>query len=198
MNGIILEGIPCTGKSTLLRALRAHPALAPRQSLLVLSDLYTERAADGAPERFEHHMYRLLAAVEPLRVLTVESEALRGVDSARLIYLFERFHLTNILRHAGGDLDMLRRVEGMMRFYQPLTVLLHLAPELIEERLRSAGEAAWRAHGDDVAAAAARLAALQEDYVRLAAACTLPTVTIAADDEALERVAELVIRRSES
>jgi len=163
MTGIILEGIPFAGKSRLLANLRAHPALAARSSLLLLGSPYTE---DGAGERSEQLMYSLLAALEPLRVLT-----------------FERFHLTNILRHAGGDRGMLKRVEGMMRFYRPTTVLLTVSEEVLAQRLAAAGQPAGRV---------GELLAQQAAYEDLAANCSLPTIIVPADEDAVERVARLL------
>jgi thymidylate kinase len=180
MTGIILEGIPFAGKSRLLANLRAHPALAARSSLLLLGSPYTE---DGAGERSEQLMYSLLAALEPLRVLTVESAGLRADAGARLLYVFERFHLTNILRHAGGDRGMLKRVEGMMRFYRPTTVLLTVSEEVLAQRLAAAGQPAGRV---------GELLAQQAAYEDLAANCSLPTIIVPADEDAVERVARLL------
>lgn len=144
MNGVILEGIPAVGKTRVLQALRERDSFQRRSSTLVLGEHYTERAIEQAPaapaSRYEKLMYRLLACLEPLRVLTVEGQVFQGAGELQLTYLFERFHLTNILTHGGSDLAMLQRVENTLRLYYPTVVLLTVAEDEIETRLRDTVE----------------------------------------------------------
>lgn len=204
MTGIIVEGIPGCGKAEALARFRAHPRAAALRSLVVLGEHYTERAIEHrqqrAPERYEQLMYRILAALEPLRVLTVEGDVFEQEPAARLVYLVERFHLTNVLRHADGDPMMLKRVEGMMRFYNPHTLLIVADPGQLEARLRAAAAqrpAAWRAGlwagGEDWETAARWCAELQEGYLRLAAHCTLPTEVIDVSTVGVEGVVERMV-----
>lgn len=194
MTGIILEGIPGCGKAQVLRELRGHPRLTARGSMLVLSSPYTERAIEHRiarpPERYEQLVYRLLAALEPLRVLTVEGSLFARQPAAQLVWLFERFHLTNVIRHGGGDPGMLKRMEGMMRFYNPQTVLLTLSADALAERVAQLPAPA------DPAALTAQYLALQQSYVELAARSTLPTHTLVVDElgvaGVVNKVAELL------
>ncbi|MCC7493007.1 MAG: hypothetical protein IT204_11685 [Fimbriimonadaceae bacterium] len=186
MQGLILEGIPAVGKSRALAALRARPSFQGRASTLVLGEQYTERAVeaveDVAAVRYERLMYRLLAALEPLRVLSVEGRVFQGSGAARrLRYVFERFHLTTVVLHAGGDQTMLRRIENTLRVYQPQVVLLTVSPEELSPRLRdtlSRRPPCWErylerfgATWDDIVGG---LLALQDEYRRALAASILP------------------------
>ena len=202
-SGIIIEGIPCAGKSTLLAEVRAHPTFLARQSVLMLSEHYTERAIEGRPdqrpERYEQLMYRLLAAIEPLRVLTVESDVLRRRPSAQLLWVLERFHFTNLIRHADGDIDMLRRIEGMMRFYRPTTVVITVPPEQIETQLAVSLEQrndAWREFvfslGDDLPTVAQVFIRWQEQYLALAQASVLPTLVVTMGEQARDALLGLI------
>lgn len=201
MNGLILEGIPAVGKSCALQALRACPEFQQRLSTLILSEHYTERAVEHveevAPVRYERLMYRLLAALEPLRVLGVEGPVFAdGGAKARLRYVFERFHLTNILAHANGDLAMLHRVENTLRVYQPVTVLLTVDPAEIEPRLqdtlarRNPGWQTWLLRqGRDLPAVAAHFADQQQRYRELLAAASLPGYELNVSELGYETVA---------
>ena len=202
-SGIIIEGIPCAGKSTLLAEVRAHPAFLARQSVLMLSEHYTERAIEGRPdqrpERYEQLMYRLLAAIEPLRVLTVESDVRRRRPSAQLLWILERFHFTNLIRHADGDLAMLKRIEGMMRFYRPTTVVITVPPEQIEAQLAASLEQrndAWRefvfSFGADLPTVAQVFIRWQEQYLALAEASGLPTLVVPMGEQARDALLRLI------
>ncbi|MBI5835160.1 MAG: hypothetical protein HZB16_22880 [Armatimonadetes bacterium] len=202
-SGIVIEGIPCAGKSCLLAEIRAHPTFLARQSVLMLSEHYTERAIEGRPdqrpERYEQLMYRLLAAIEPLRVLTVESDVLRRRPDAQLLWVLERFHFTNLIRHANGDLDMLRRIEGMMRFYRPTTVVITVPPEQIEAQLAGSLDhrnVAWRdfvfSLGPDLASVAQVFTQWQEQYLALAEASTLPTMVVPMGEQARQALLGLI------
>ncbi len=190
MNGVILEGIPAVGKSRVLAALRERPSFQRRLSTLVLSEHYTERAVEGeedvAAVRYQRLMYRLLAALEPLRVLSSQGRVFdNGGDKARLRYVFERFHLTNVLTHGGGNPGMLREIENAMRIYHPVTFLLVVEATEIADRLadtlprRNDG---WREflfrHGETMADVAAYYAEQQAGYRELAGASSLPTLEL--------------------
>jgi len=186
VHGLILEGIPAVGKSRTLAELRASESFRQRASTLILGEHYTERAVEHRPDpdgvRHERLMYRVLAALEPLRVLSVDGPLFqRQHGQAALRYVLERFHLTNILCHAHGDEAMLQRVENTLKLYHPTLVLLTIAPEQIDERLRDSltrRNESWREHllsqAPDWSGVVARYVALQDDYRRLLSRSSLP------------------------
>lgn len=204
MHGVILEGIPAVGKSRVLTALRASDAFRQQPSTLVLGEHYTERAVEHRPDhdgvRHERLMYRVLAALEPLRVLSVDGPLFQRHDGrAALRYVLERFHLTNVLCHAHGDRAMLHRVENTLRLYHPTVVLCTVAPELLEARLQDSLQrrnAAWReyllAQADDWPGVVTRYVRLQDDYRRLASQSSLPWRELDLSDDDWAAAAEQV------
>ncbi len=171
MHGLILEGIPAVGKSRTLAELRASESFRQRASTLILGEHYTERAVEHRPDpdgvRHERLMYRVLAALEPLRVLSVDGPLFqRQHGQAALRYVLERFHLTNILCHAHGDEAMLQRVENTLKLYHPTLVLLTIAPAQIDERLARQPEGGTRA-GASTCSAGAGLVGVVARYVAL-------------------------------
>ncbi|NUQ01229.1 MAG: hypothetical protein HUU35_15380 [Armatimonadetes bacterium] len=184
MTGLVLEGIPGVGKSRLLAALRELPEFQARPSTLVLAEHYTERAIETAVApaavRYERLMYRVLSALEPLRVMTVEGRVF-GAEKTRLRYVLERFHLSNVVLHAAGDRALLRRVENTLRLYHPSTLLLLVEPSEIEARLEDSlarRNTCWRdylfRHGRDLPEVAEHFARQQEAFQALAADSSLP------------------------
>lgn len=205
MKGIILEGIPASGKSRVIAALRQQPTFLRQHSTIVLGEHYTERAiehlAAQTPDRYEMHMNRVMACLEPLRVLTVDGKVFADHGARiRLRYVLERFHLTNVARH-GGDEMMLRRVENTLNPYHPTVVLLTVPPEQIEARLRDAAERRQNGfaeyvqqYGESWAEAANFFRALQDRYLELYQHSRLAKLTIDVGsltiDQAGEQLAE--------
>ena len=202
MHGIILEGIPAVGKSRTLAALRASDSFRQRASTLILGEHYTERAVEHRPDpdgvRHERLMYRVLAALEPLRVLSVDGPLFKVQDGkAALRFVLERFHLTNILTHARGDEAMMQRVENTLALYHPTIVLLTVDDTVIDARLK--GTLEWRNQGwrdylesraSDWNGIVAYYRKLQDDYRKLMATSILPYQELDISDGDWERAAE--------
>ncbi len=202
MRGLILEGIPAVGKSRVLSALRGLPSFQERTSTLILGEHYTERAVEQLEElsavRYERLMYRILAALEPLRVLSVEGRVFGGAGEARrLRYVLERFHLTNVLNHGHGDGAMLRRVENTLRVYEPVVVLCVVDPGLVDARLRDTLDRrspCWRDYlarfGETWDQIVAHFVAQQREFRSLLAESVLETRVLDLSDEAFGTAAE--------
>jgi len=204
LHGIILEGIPAVGKTRTLEALRAAESFRHHPSTLILGEHYTERAVEHRPDRdgvrHERLMYRVLAALEPLRVLSVDGPLFRTQDGkATLRYVLERFHLTNVLCHGHGDEGMLARVENTLKLYQPTIVLCTVAPELIGDRLRDTlarRNEGWRqfllSQADGWDGVVQHYTELQERYRQLLAQSILPSQELDLSDGDWARAAEAV------
>lgn len=108
--GVIIEGVACSGKSTLLRGLLAHPSYVGRPGLssLVLTEHRTQRVLEGSGPRAA-----LMAAdnIELLRSHVTYPRSLHGrlarmsrwqdeqARNPRLAGVFERFHISHVLTY---------------------------------------------------------------------------------------------------
>lgn len=202
MKGILLEGVPSVGKSTVLGFLRRHPALAQAPSLLVLADHYTELAAGRVGRRLQRRerlLYRVLGALEPLRVLSVEAPIFAENDILQLRFVLEGFHLAVAAGYGDSDRNVFDRIEKALLPYHPLLVLLRAGRETYAERLREALEERpeevtrrMARLGDSFDAMLTEGLALQDRFLELFAVSRLETLLIDLDQTALDEAAAML------
>jgi hypothetical protein len=108
---VILEGVAGSGKSSLLRALLAHPRFVnrPGSSSLVLTEHHTQRVLEalGARSslRVEDHLGLLRGHVDYLASIASRLDRMTRwkrdhLENPRFVAIVERFHLTHVLNYA--------------------------------------------------------------------------------------------------
>lgn len=138
MNGLLLEAALPGLIGATVEQLCARPSFTNRRSFLVLDDAYTLgtlRAGELTVARAERLVYRVHAALEPLRVLGLESPALAGDAEAQFRYLAPHLHLTPVLEV--GDEEMLTRLDNTARLYNPVLVMLTVPERSLSPECRA-------------------------------------------------------------
>lgn len=110
--GLILEGVACSGKSTLLRALLAHPSFVHRAgpSAVVLTEHHTQRVLESLASRntltvhdnlnlLREHTNYLRGIVSRLAAMSHWNDPARANVNPRTVAVIERFHLSHVLNY---------------------------------------------------------------------------------------------------
>jgi thymidylate kinase len=149
--GVVLEGVACAGKSSLLRALLAHPTYITRQgsSSVVLTEHHTQRVLEGRGPRAgltaADNVGLLRTHVEYLRALSGNLARVRAWrenrrPNPRLSAILERFHLSHVLGYhhlAWDDVQDVDRDLAALGFHLCLVVA---SPDELRRRLAGRGE----------------------------------------------------------
>jgi hypothetical protein len=123
--GVILEGVACSGKSSLLRALLSQPSFVGRAggSSIVLTEHHTQRVLESNGPRV------LLRVQDNLDLLREHSDYLGKVagrlrrmtrwqegclSNPRVIAVIERFHLSHVLNYEHIDWDHVADIDGLL------------------------------------------------------------------------------------
>ena len=217
LRGLIIEGVSCAGKSTLLRALLSHPSYLRRggQSAVVLTEHHTQRVLEGAGLRrtlsVADNVNLLRSHVTYLAGLAGRLKAMRrwvdeDLPNPQLSAVLERFHLTHVLHYqhmAWADVSALDDELAELGFRHCLVVAS--AAEL-ERRLSVERGARWggylvqdgvrgRLQGEPSVEAKAQYFVRQQDALRHLARCSrLPAVEIDTSDAPLESSVQTLIR----
>lgn len=103
--GVLLEGVACSGKSSLLAALLSHPSFVARKGLssVILTEHYTQRVLESkgprAALRVEDNVALLREHAHYIAKLEARLRAMRrwqeeDLANPRMTVVIERFHLT--------------------------------------------------------------------------------------------------------
>lgn len=120
--GVVVEGVTCAGKTTLLRALLRHPAYLARAGLssLVLTEHHTQRVLEAlpAPGRDEH-LALLRAHVAYLQGIAARVGGMtrwmtERLPNPRFTVVLERFHLTHVLACPGLAWDDVADIDAAL------------------------------------------------------------------------------------
>ena len=207
MTGLLLEGIVAAGKSSTIRELQDSPAWRTRESKLILSEFFTERANEHLRARTEES-YRTLMEKD-LRIL----EAAHQIESASphfapgshgkhdLAYILERFHVTNALSYAEGRLEAYQDIDDELARLGCRIVLVVVNEMMIEPRLSETyryRDDRWRAYQDRLRSHVGDLtehySAQQQAYRELVAASAMQHVIVDATDKDWSRCARELLR----
>ena len=152
--GVILEGVTCSGKSSILRALLSHPS-------------FVERAGASAIVLTEHHTQRVLESVGPRAQLRVQDNVMllrehadylgnvarrlgrmtgwqeKNVRNPRVTAVIERFHLTHVLNYEHIDWPDVADIDGQLAEIGIRLCLLTTAPDELRRRIHGERAGAW-------------------------------------------------------
>jgi len=194
LRGLVLEGVPCVGKSSVIRAVLSSGALArrPSVSLMVLGEHITQRAVES-----REHAGTITAAdnvallQHTLSMLDAQHQLLAsgawrcGVESHELAFVLDRFHLTHVLHypHVGwADVDAVDERLGAVG--TRLAVLVMDESVMPQRILRARGEG-WRAYISQFGTEeeiVAHYAEQQVGFLQLAERSRLPSLVLDATE----------------
>jgi hypothetical protein len=154
--GVILEGVACSGKSSLLRALLSHPSFVGRAgaSSIVLTEHHTQRVLESRGPRAllraednvallrEHTDYLGKVAGRIRRMTRWQEE---NLSNPRMIAVIERFHLTHVLNYEHLDWAHVADIDGLLAEIGIRLCLVITAPDELRRRIRGDRRGAWGA-----------------------------------------------------
>jgi len=144
IRGIIIEGLSCSGKTSLFKALKTQHSLQDtnERNTILLSENYSQNL------NLVNGQYAALSYDANLRVLQDRLTMLEGFNGyansmgahsrrARgLFYVFERFHLNFASCFNCTANNEYINIENRLRELNALTVLCYISDDEIEERLK--------------------------------------------------------------
>jgi len=209
LTGIILEGICCTGKTTVLQHLRTSPEFqaSPGLSMLCLSEHHTQRVLEpledaGTLTRHSHLelLNEILGFLKGLhtRALGHDWEQ-RGRTAHRTGFILERFHFTHVTHYPSLRWDDVVGIDRQLAALNASLILLTVDETTLRKRLfdqtRDDGWAAYLSTiSTDRDAVVAHYLEQQQALLVLAGQTAMPVVQI--DSAALPP--EAITRQLES
>lgn len=147
---VVLEGVAGSGKSSLLRALLAHPRFVNRPGLsaLVLSEHHTQRVLEGLGPRsnlrVEHNLGLLGEHVDYLTGIASRLDRMTrwkrdGLENPRFVALVERFHLTHVLNYAKLEWSDVANLDRRLASLGAVLCVTTAGPDELHARLASRG-----------------------------------------------------------
>ena len=213
MPGLILEGVVGVGKTSVFRALKAHPRFAARPATLALPEHYTERAYEHWPERGVPEslalLERVLAPIGALSGLFADSK-FAGDERLSLAWLVDRLHLSHAMMFAQGEAGPYAATEAWLLEQQGKLALLTVSQERLADRLartRQTRHAGWSWYLDTLVARrtpgmddaevervlVAHYAAQQEAMRAMARSSRLPVAVVETDREDWGAIADQLV-----
>lgn len=214
--GVVLEGVACAGKSSLLRALLRHPSFVdrPGASSVVLTEHHTQRVLEARGPRAQlrvqdnvtllrEHADYLANMAGRLRPMTRWQE--HNLGNPRLTAVIERFHLTHVLNYEHLDWHDVTEIDAQLAEIGVRLCLVTAAPAELRRRLRGDRAGAWgafltepgqRGHfaePPDDEAKCRYFLAQQEDMLTLAERSRMPKLLVDTTTLSPRAAAEMVL-----
>ena len=201
VKGLVLEGVPGTGKTTLLRSILRSQRYVDRSflSTIVLSEHQTQRVLEAKEKEegldrhdnvtlLESHV-RYLGGI--LRGLKGMPWCENGRTNNRVTYLIERFHLTHVYHYAHVEWKDVAHIDSQLADFGCKLCLVIGDPREIVERIRR-DRPGWKewAGGID---AAGHLRAQQDCLLGLRAESVLESMIIDSSTTGLENSLDRVL-----
>jgi hypothetical protein len=147
---VVIEGVAGSGKSSLLRALLAHPRFVnrPGSSSLVLTEHHTQRVLEGMGPRsglrVEDHVGLLREHVDYLagiasRLGRMARWKREGLANPRFVAIVERFHLTHALNYAAIEWSHVVDIDERLASIGAVLGVTTAHPSDLRKRLASRG-----------------------------------------------------------
>lgn len=184
--GLVIEGVPCTGKTTLIRALRELSAFRRRSqvSTLIISEELTQRVLEPAWNRGDLlpdcHRTHLMGILEPMTRLDylLRTRGWSAVPDHHFLFLLERFHLTHGTYYPYLSWEDVQEVDGLLEGLDARLLILTCDPAVLQERILGRTSPAWRRYisryGDTDAAIIEHYLLQQKALVDLSSKSRLP------------------------
>ncbi len=143
IRGIILEGISCSGKTSLLNSLKRIHAENPEneRSVIILGEHYSQvlQSVHGEASKYSNreHIEILNGRVEMLESLSNHSESL-GPHSRRargVFFIYERFHLNHRQAFPDNEQNNIENIEARLCNLNAVCYLLSISNSKVGERL---------------------------------------------------------------
>lgn len=152
--GVILEGVACSGKSSLLRALLSHPSFVGRAgaSSIVLTEHHTQRVLESQGPRARlqvHDNVRLLRehsdylGTVAARIGRMTSWQEKNSGNPRVTAVIERFHLTHVLNYEHVDWAHVADIDARVAAIGIRLCVVTAAPHELRRRIREERAGAW-------------------------------------------------------
>lgn len=204
MNGLILEGIAGSGKSTMLRALIAHECWTrkPYLSSIVLSEHQTQRVLEAKERRvglqIADHLDLLAEIVGMLeqfnRRLLQMDWAERRRDGQKLAYVLERFHLSHVYHYPGMAWDYVQPIDRRLFPLNAKVCILTLEKHVVRQRILGDTKKLWKTYLETIGSSEEEILAhfwrQQEQLMQLCALTCLPCLVIDTSVRPVESMVE--------
>lgn len=203
IKGIIIEGLPTAGKTSLLSALKRIHGEIPggARTLVAVSEHYTQVLHS------DHGVLRRSNQEEHLRLLTRQVDYLEQLNdwilslgsstpSHAIFYLLERFHLGH--RAAFTDWRAITSIEKRLLKLNAHCALLTISPSAVERRYIESRGTEWKSYAMEghatISEACDAFIDDQEQYRICGENSLVPTLEINTDDQAWETYAARLLR----
>ncbi len=149
--GLVVEGVPASGKTTLIRQMRKGRRLAqmPQTSIFIIGEQITQRVLEPAYNRGEldctDHIQHMKSIMQPI-VQFSSLLAARGWQDAsehHCIFLLERFHLTHAVYYPYVKWDDVASIDDCLHRLGARLVVLTADEKALRDRLFAGRSAGW-------------------------------------------------------
>lgn len=202
-NGLIVEGIAGTGKTTAIRALLASEAWTKKGyiSSIVLSEHQTMRVLEAKERqgtlRVEDHiklLSNIVSMIEQLDTRLSDMDWLaRGRDGHKLPFLFERFHFTHVYHYPDVCWQDVQGIDQRLAALNTKVCILTIDLNVMKQRIiGDTKKNSWKTFlnrfGEDDAAIIQHFIQQQETLLRLSQQTCLPCHMIDTSNSPTETV----------
>ncbi len=207
LNGLILEGISGSGKTSVLKRLLAHDAwiTKPFTSSLVLSEHHTQRVLE-AKERNEglhvndHLMLlaNILDFVEQIHKHAGQMDwAERQKHNHKLPYLLERFHFTHVYHYPYMTWNKVDTIEHRLLNLNAKVCVLTIDKVAIEQRIFGDRNKQWASYLQRYGSTKKRIinhfTTQQQQLFRLCELTRLPILVIDTSTQTINEIVEKIL-----
>lgn len=207
-NGLIVEGIAGTGKSSAIRALLASEAWTkkPYLSSIVLSEHQTQRVLESRQARGElcvqDHLtllWNIVTMLEQFQSGLCQMDwAERSRSGHKLPFLLERFHFSHVFHFDELEWDHVREIDRRLAALNTKVCILALDRAALRERILGDRKKEWQPYlrglGDSEEAILDYFWRRQERLLELSRRTQLPCRIIDTSNTPVERVVAETLR----